>query len=175
MYDQPKLASDFRWQDLTADGLTDLGDACIELNTKLSRKAFMLSATGAFAPVIILMSDGEPTDDYKRGIEKLKENKWFQAGIKIAIAIGNDANKEVLKEFTGSVESVVEVHNVEALKKIIRLASVSASTIGSQSSTAGNKTKQQLVEEKLTDAANETPGAASAADPNAAKMNDEWD
>lgn len=152
MYDEPKLASDFIWQDLSESGLTDLGLAFEELNSKLSRKLFMKAETGAFAPVIILMTDGEPTDDYKRGIEKLKGNKWFLSAIKIAIAIGNDANKEVLKEFTGSVESVIEVHNVETLKKIIRLASVTASTIGSQSSTAGNKTKQEIVDEVLAEA-----------------------
>ncbi|MDD4747245.1 MAG: VWA domain-containing protein [Salinivirgaceae bacterium] len=126
MYDEPKTASEFIWRDLTEEGLTDLGAACEELNRKLSRKAFMQTTTGAFAPVVILLTDGEPTDDYKKGIEKLRENKWFLSAIKIAIAIGNDSKKEVLKEFTGSVESVVEVHNVEALKKIIRLASVTA-------------------------------------------------
>ncbi len=40
--------------------------------------------------------------------------------IKIAIAIGGEANRDILKEFTGSIESVVEVKNLEALKKIIR-------------------------------------------------------
>jgi uncharacterized protein YegL len=176
MYDEPKSVSDFKWQDLSSGGLTDLGAACLELNNKLSRKAYMQSATGAFAPVIILMSDGEPTDDYYRGIENLKENKWFNAAIKIAIAIGSEANMDVLKEFSGSIESVIAVHNIEALKKIIRLASVSASTIGSQSSTAGDKTKQQLVEEKITEAAEETSGATSASSSDALSLDDDdWD
>ncbi|MBN2864145.1 MAG: VWA domain-containing protein [Bacteroidales bacterium] len=177
LYDETKLVSDFIWQDLSSGGLTDLGAACLELNNKLSSKAFMQTATGAFAPVIILMSNGEPTDDYNRGIEKLKENKWFNAAIKIAIAIGNEeANMEVLKEFTGSVESVIVVNNVEALKKIIRLASVTASTIGSQSSTPGDKTKQQLVEEKITEAAEEISGAASAASADTVSLDDDdWD
>jgi uncharacterized protein YegL len=174
MYDEPKLASDFIWQDLCESGLTDMGVACEELNSKLSRKAFMQTTTGAFAPVIILLTDGEPTDDYKKGIEKLRENKWFLSAIKIAIAIGNDANKEVLKDFTGSIEAVIEVHNVEALKKIIRLASVTASTIGSQSSTAGDKTKQELVEKKLAEAVSETAGAASATAP-VDITDDDWD
>lgn len=176
MYDSPKATSDFIWRDLSADGLTDLGAACVELNNKLSRSAFMQSATGAFAPVVILMSDGEPTDDYSGGIRKLKENKWFKNAIKISIAIGEDFNMDVLKEFTGSIESVVVVKNIEALKKIIRFASVSASTIGSQSSAAGNKTKQELVEEKLTEVVAETPGAASADAPSVGDSGDgDWD
>ncbi len=41
LYDEPKLASEFVWQDVTASGLTSLGAACQELNTKLSRNGFM--------------------------------------------------------------------------------------------------------------------------------------
>ncbi|HPQ35201.1 MAG TPA: VWA domain-containing protein [Tenuifilaceae bacterium] len=175
MYEQPKEPADFIWQDLKEEGLTDMGDAFKELNSKLSRSAFMQSAAGTFAPVILLLTDGEPTDDWMGGLGKLRENKWFQQAIKIAIAIGNDANKDVLKEFTGNIEAVVEVHNIEALKKIIRLASVTASTIGSQSSTAGNKTKQDLVVEKISDAVADTEGAASAAAPSAGSDDDDWD
>ena len=87
MYPQPMDAENFQWRDLEAGGLTDLGEACIELGNKLSTKAYMTEATGSFAPAIILMSDGEPTDDYKRGLEKLKANNWFKAAIKVAIAI----------------------------------------------------------------------------------------
>ena len=65
LYDEPKLAKDFIWQDVTAGGLTSLGGACAELAAKLSRNGcFMQSASGSFAPAIILLSDGGPTDNY---------------------------------------------------------------------------------------------------------------
>jgi len=176
VHDEAKDASDFIWQDAEANGLTDLGEACKELSTKLSRTKFMQSTTGSFAPVIILLSDGEPTDDFYGGLGKLKENKWYKASIKIAIAIGNDANKEILKDFTGNIESVLEVHNVEALKKIIRTVSVTASQIGSQSSTAGNKSKEEQVIEQITQEIKNTPGASSVAAPNhVSSDDDEWD
>jgi len=177
MYDEAKSASDFIWQDVEAGGLTDLGETCKELSTKLSRSTFMESITGSFAPVIILLSDGEPTDDYMGGLGKLRENKWYQAGIKIAIAIGNDANKDVLKEFTGNMEAVIEVHNVEALKKLIRTVSVTASQIGSQSSVAGNKDKQEQVIEKVTEDVADTQGASSSAAPSTDPVDDDddWD
>jgi len=175
MYDQPKNASEFVWQDLQSGGLTDFGAACEELNTKLSRREFMQSDTGGFAPVVLLMSDGEPTDNYEKSISELSENKWFKNAIKIAIAIGDDVNTDVLKEFTGSIESVVEVHNIEALKKIIRLASVTASTIGSQSSTAGDKSKQQLVEDSIVAGVSSTHGATSAAAPGSISYDDDWE
>ena len=133
----PVAAENFRWNYLDASGVTDLGEACIQLNEKLSRNAFMSDATGSFAPAIFLMSDGEPTDNYRHGLEKLKNNSWFKKAIKVAIAIGEDANTSVLSDFTGNQEAVITVHSPEALKKWIQFVSVRASEIGSKSSNAG--------------------------------------
>lgn len=134
----PVAAENFRWNYLDASGVTDLGEACIQLNEKLSRNAFMSDATGSFAPAIFLMSDGAPTDNYQHGLEKLKQNNWFKKAIKVAVAIGDDANKNVLADFTGNVEAVITVHTPEALKKWIQFVSVRASEIGSKSSNAGS-------------------------------------
>jgi len=163
LYDEPKLAKDFIWQDVTAGGLTSLGGACAELASKLSRSGgFMQSASGSFAPAIILLSDGGPTDDYESGLAKLKNNNWFKSAIKIAIAIGDDADKDVLKEFTGSSEAVITVHNIEALKQIIRVVAVTSSQIGSKSSTAGDTTKQEQVIKDVQDATQNIDGADSS-------------
>ena len=138
MESAPVAAENFRWNYLDANGVTDLGEACMQLNEKLSRNAFMGDVTGSFAPAIFLMSDGEPTDNYKHGLEKLKQNNWFKKAIKVAIAIGEDANTSVLADFTGNSEAVITVHTPEALKKWIQFVSVRASEIGSKSSNAGN-------------------------------------
>ena len=163
LYDEPKLAKDFIWQNVTAGGLTSLGGACSELAAKLSRNGgFMQSASGSFAPAIILLSDGEPTDNYGAGLAKLQANNWFKSAIKIAIAIGDDADKEVLKQFTGNAEAVITVHNIDALKQIIRVVAVTSSQIGSKSSTAGDVTKQDQVIKDVQDAAKNIDGADSA-------------
>jgi uncharacterized protein YegL len=103
------------------------------LNEKLSRTGFMNETEGSYAPSIFLMSDGAPTDDYKAGLAELKQNKWFKAAIKVAVAIGDDANKDVLQEFTGNTECVLTVRTPEALKKMIVFASITVSQIGSKS------------------------------------------
>lgn len=150
---EPVSAENYRWNYLDVNGVTSLGKACIELNDKLSRDSFMSDATGSFAPAIFLMSDGEPTDNYMDGLEKLKGNNWFKKAIKVAIAIGEDANKHVLRNFTGSNESVITVHTPEALKKWIQFVSVRASEIGSRSSNIGANgeapSKQELFREEI--------------------------
>ena len=122
----------------------------------------MQSASGSFAPAIILLSDGGPTDNYEAGLAKLQTNNWFKSAIKIAIAIGDDADKDVLKQFTGNSEAVITVHNIDALKQIIRVVAVTSSQIGSKSSTAGDVTKQDQVIKDVQDAAKNIDGADSA-------------
>jgi uncharacterized protein YegL len=146
----PVETEQFRWNYLDAAGVTDFGAACKALNEKLSTKAFMQEATGSYAPAIFLLSDGEPTDNWSRELAALKQNNWFKAAVKVAIAIGDEANKDVLKEFTGTMEAVLESRSVATLKKMIKFVSVRASQVASKSSNAsdvgadtGDEQKQQ--------------------------------
>lgn len=152
LYDKPISAESFQWQNATATGVTDLGEACKELSEKLSKDSFLNAPSGSVAPAIFLMSDGEPTDDWEKGLDKLKQNKWFKYAIKVAVAIGDDANQEILAKFTGNVEAVITVHTPEALKKWIRKVSVTSSMIGSQSQPVADgqiKSKQDAMIEQI--------------------------
>lgn len=178
LYDEPKAAKEFIWQKVEADGLTSLGEACGELSKKLSQKTgFMSSPSGSFAPAIILLSDGGPTDNFEYGLTTLQKNEWYKNAIKIAIAIGDDADKEVLKRFTGSSEAVITVHNIDALKKMIRIIAITSSQIGSKSTSATDVTKQEQVIDEVNKAAVGVAGADSAAAPAPAAGDsyDEWD
>jgi len=123
----------FSWSNLSADGVTDMGAAFLELEDKLSRKSFLQAPSASLAPVIILMSDGMPTDDWKSGLAKLKSNNWFKSGVKAALAIGSEADSDVLCEFTGSQETVISVNNPGVLREMIKKVSVTSSQIGSRS------------------------------------------
>ncbi|MDR2660321.1 MAG: VWA domain-containing protein [Spirochaetaceae bacterium] len=162
----PVDCEQFRWNYLDAAGVTDFGAACKSLNDKLSTKAFMHEATGSFAPAIFLLSDGEPTDDWQSALQTLRQNNWFKAAVKVAIAIGDDANKDMLKEFTGSMEAVLEAHNTAMLKKMIRFVSVTASKVSSKSSNVsdsssgmGDEAKQKELNTALDEFAAETAAA----------------
>jgi uncharacterized protein YegL len=158
----PVNVDDFRWQYLDAGGVTELGDACKKLNEKLSTKTFMQEATGSFAPALFLLSDGEPTDDFDGGLDELKKNNWYKKGIKVAVAIGDGANKQTLAKFTGGMESVLEVHSVLMLRKMIRFVSVRASEVASKSVQAG-AFGTAAATPKQTDS--EYPGAAGGTIP----------
>ncbi|MCL2232780.1 MAG: VWA domain-containing protein [Treponema sp.] len=166
----PVEAEHFRWNYLEAAGVTDLGAACKSLNEKLSTKEFMKEATGSFAPAIFLLSDGDPTDDWQKGLETLKQNNWFKAAIKVAVAIGDGANKDVLKAFTGSMEAVLEVHNAAMLKKMIKFVSVRASQVASKSSNvsaggaegAGDEQKQHDLNANLAEFKEEIAASSDA-------------
>jgi len=79
---EPMIVEDNNsWKDLSANGITDLGMAFEELTSMLSRKKFLKSPSLSYAPVIFLMTDGYPTDNYKKGIEgkNLKKiNNWYK-------------------------------------------------------------------------------------------------
>jgi uncharacterized protein YegL len=154
LHASPVPAENFQWNNLEADGVTDMGAAFKELASKMARDGFLSAPSGSVAPAIFLMSDGEPTDDYKSGLAALQQNKWFKYAIKVAVAIGNDANIDVLKEFTGNIESVIKVHTPEVLRKWIRFVSVTSSQIGSKSQPMQNgqvESKQDAMIEQIKD------------------------
>lgn len=137
---------DFFWNDLKAGGLTDLGSALRELDEKLSRERFLDSDVGYKVPVLIFMSDGGPTDDWEKTFNKIKStNTWFKSATKIAVAVGDEANRDVLTKIADdNNEAVIKVSDNEELKKLIRVVSVTASMIGSKSKTGGNSQKEVI-------------------------------
>ena len=96
------------WNRLNAGGLTSFGEALNELDKRLSRNEYLKSQTGAYAPVIILISDGEPTDSWEAGLSNIKQNNWFKHAIKIAIDIESGSDRLVLAEFTGNPEAILD-------------------------------------------------------------------
>ncbi len=154
MYPEPISVENFEWKPLDAENVTDLGSAFSELNSKLSRNSFMNSPSLSFAPVMILMSDGYPTDNFEKGLEELRRNRWYSAGIKAAVAIGEDADLDILSRFTENPDSVVAAHNGEALAKLVKFVAITSSQIGSRSIRLAEteedfRTKQETAAEQI--------------------------
>ena len=127
----PVPVENYSWEDMDANGLTELGKAFDLLAAQLSIPPM---PSRALPPVIVLLSDGQPTDDYKKSLDKLKGMPWFRKAVKIAISIGQDADDDVLIEFTGNKELVLQANNATALAKMIKWASTTASMVSAPSS-----------------------------------------
>lgn len=129
----PVGLEDLIWNDLNAGGLTEFGGALLELDKKLSRNEYLKSQTGAYAPVILLLSDGGPTDNWNNALEQIKQNNWFKHAIKIAIDIESGSDRFVLEQFTGNPEAILDAKDTATLKKMIHKVSVRASEFQSHS------------------------------------------
>ncbi len=134
---QPTPVADFRWADLEAEGVTDMGKAFSMVAEQLKIPPM---TERALPPVLVLISDGQPTDDYQKGLQELLDQPWGKKAVRIAIAIGADADLDVLQKFIGNPEiTPLQANNPEALVKYIRWVSTvvlkSASAPASQSAT----------------------------------------
>lgn len=127
----PVKVEDFAWEDLEADGVTDMGKAFEMLSAQLSVEQL---GERALPPVIVLLSDGQPTDDYKQELANLLHQPWGKKSVRIAIAIGQDADMKVLSEFTGNRELVLQANNAATLTKMIKWASTVASVVSAPAS-----------------------------------------
>ena len=146
---EPISPEGYRFKSFEACG--DMGAAFKELDKKLSRNEFLQTAAGAYPPVILLFSDGGPTDNWEGGLTSLQSNNWFKRSIKIAFAIGEDADKGVLARFSGSSETVLDVKNKDQLRLMIEKASVITSVFASHSSTVDSDTDPVEISKKLAE------------------------
>ena len=127
----PVKVEDYVWEDLEAGGVTDLGKAFELLSGQLDVKQM---GERALPPVIVLLSDGQPTDDYKKSLDKFQKLPWARKAVKIAISIGQDADDDVLLEFTGNRELVLQANNAKMLSKMIKWASTAVSAVSAGAS-----------------------------------------
>ena len=115
------------WQDLQASGMTAMGAAFQELNNKLSVSTLSKQFKAPLvAPLVLLFSDGEPTDDYRAGLCLLRDNKLFDYSIRVAIGYGDDCNYGILRKFTRNRETVFRADTLPKLKSLIRLTTLSS-------------------------------------------------
>ena len=111
----------FEWMDLQAGGITDLGTA---LSMVADRLEMQQISEAALPPVLVLLSDGQPTDDYEIGLNKLLSIPLGKKAVKIAIAIGEDADIDVLQNFMDDPERLpLQANNSDALVHFIKWAS----------------------------------------------------
>lgn len=95
----------FQEPTLTARGVTSLGEGLKLLSTCIDREVTKSTPEqkGDWKPLVFIMTDGAPTDDWEKGLMELKKRR---TGIIVACAAGAGAETSVLKQITENVVSL---------------------------------------------------------------------
>ena len=93
-------ALEFQWADVEPGGLTALGAALTMVGDALQPPLILHRA---LPPILVLITDGLPTDDFHAGLDHLLERPWGRRSMRLAVALGEDANtpeaRRVLEAF----------------------------------------------------------------------------
>ncbi|MDN3671570.1 VWA domain-containing protein [Flavobacterium branchiarum] len=98
------LAS-FQMVDIKATGVTALGEALRLVAHKIETEVQKTTTEqkGDWKPLVFIMTDGIPTDNWENGLNEFKKSK---VAFTVACAAGNGADTNVLKKITDNVVSL---------------------------------------------------------------------
>lgn len=98
------LAS-FQMVDIRATGVTALGDALKLVSSKIDSEVAKTTTEqkGDWKPLVFIMTDGIPTDDWQSGLNEFKKRK---VAFTVACAAGSGADTNILKQITDNVVSL---------------------------------------------------------------------
>lgn len=108
---------------LTANGPTALGAALRELVRALDADTIpnTQDRKGDYRPLIFLLTDGAPTDEWQSAVAALKARP---TGAVVALGCGDEVKSDVLKEITNNVLLMRDV-NADSLQEYFRWVSAS--------------------------------------------------
>jgi uncharacterized protein YegL len=118
--------SAFQMPDIQATGTTSLGEGLTLLANKVTAEVTKTTADvkGDWKPLVFIMTDGGPTDNWKKGLIDFQKQKF---GMVVACAAGQAADVNVLKQIT---EVVVQLDTADSttIKAFFKWVSASVST-----------------------------------------------
>lgn len=90
-------ASQVHWQGLQANGMTPMGTALKMAKAMIEDKK--ITPSRAYRPTIVLVSDGQPNDNWEKPLEDFISEGRSSKCFCWAMGIGQDADKGVLERF----------------------------------------------------------------------------
>lgn len=126
----------FQMPDIKANGTTALGEALSVLSKTVDNEVekTTVKQKGDWKPLVFLMTDGAPTDDWQKGLDEFKKQKYAMV---VACAAGQSANTSILKQIT---DTVVQLDTADSatIKAFFKWVSASIS-FGSQKIESGGQ------------------------------------
>jgi uncharacterized protein YegL len=127
----------FQMPEIQASGATAFGEALSLLANKVSTEVTKTTAEekGDWKPIVFLMTDGGPTDNWQQGLADFKRQKF---GMVVACAAGQGADTNILKQVT---EIVVQLDTADSatIKAFFKWVSASVSTSSTKVETGGKE------------------------------------
>lgn len=95
----------FQMVDIKAAGVTALGEALKLVSSKIDHEVEKTTTEqkGDWKPLVFIMTDGIPTDDWQSGLNEFKKRK---IAFTVACAAGSGADTNILKQITDNVVSL---------------------------------------------------------------------
>ena len=105
---RPAAASSVNWTDMKADGCTAMGAAFSFAKKLIEDKGVIPSR--AYRPTVVLVSDGQPTDDWEHSLETLITEGRSAKCFFMAMGIGENPGTKVLERFISQTPFLAEVN-----------------------------------------------------------------
>lgn len=124
---EPTPVDELRWTPLEiAEGaVTSMGGALRAMASVLGADRL---ERRALRPVLLLVTDGMPTDDFDGGLAELMDTPGGRAALRLAVAIGHDAAHEPLNRFIGNASlPVLVADNAEDIPELLVAVSIAVS------------------------------------------------
>ena len=129
--------NDFEWDDVSAYGPTSMGRAlemiCDELENNMPSRSL--------PPVLVLVSDGHPTDNFDQALSRLRQIPWGMKSVRIAIGMGptSEIDWGTMERFMFDMDiKPLHAENSAQLADFIRWASTVAVSTASTGASSGD-------------------------------------
>jgi uncharacterized protein YegL len=117
-------ASNIRWRDLSASGMTPMGTALQMAKAMIEDKTVVPSR--AYRPTVVLVSDGQPNDSWEQPLDAFIKDGRSSKCDRMAMAIGADADEGVLGKFIeGTKNPLSYAENAKQLREFFKFVTMS--------------------------------------------------
>lgn len=122
---QPLLpAAQIKWERVGAAGNTPMG-AAFDLVVKMVEDHAQIPSR-AYRPTVVLVSDGQPTDDWREPLQRLLASDRASKASRFVLGIGDDADSAMLAEFLADPNArVYSAHEARQIKNFFRWVTMS--------------------------------------------------
>lgn len=118
-----------RWQNQEASGMTPMGSALRMAKDMIEDKSIVPSRS--FRPLAVLVSDGAPNDEWEDPLRAFIHEGRSQKCDRMAMAIGADADENVLRQFIegGTQKEVFHAEDAADIARFFKFVTMSVTSV----------------------------------------------